>query len=338
MNIFPRLEKKYPCDFCLLQETQTSSAEEAELENKFLKRGKSLTLSSWDSHEAAFEARIDNTTKKGKWGTGIIQYGDNELVEIETGTDRFQAIHNNNMVIVNIYFPTDKGLEGIEDYEVCLKELEVFLEKELGDRELSIIGDANYQPNHHPRRREALESLCSKFKLTRHVPRETTYFAPNGDRSTLDMAMTSKGFTNIKYKVLTGEYVPGNLSTHAIVRWSMDIEEEELPEKKKMATREKEGGPTLFKRYPRVNWEEGLDRDLYYKKERSYLRVGLRVSNGLPAPWRMALVQDLMAEASEHARVRTKDREGNEDMNTVMVCLEKKISHKWREIKRRMWH
>ena len=178
MSIFPRLEKRYPCDFCLLQETQTSSTEEAELENKFTKRGKTLSLSSWDKNEAAFEARIDNTAKKGKWGTGIIQYTDTEMKSIETGNDRFQMTYNDNMLITNVYFPTDRGMEGVEDYEVCLKELELLLERELGDRELAVIGDVNYQPNHHQRRREALESLCKKFNLTRHVPKETTYFAP----------------------------------------------------------------------------------------------------------------------------------------------------------------
>ena len=64
MSLFPRLEKKFPCDFCLLQETQTSAHEEPELENKFIKRGKNLKLSSWDSYESAFEAKIENTKKK----------------------------------------------------------------------------------------------------------------------------------------------------------------------------------------------------------------------------------------------------------------------------------
>lgn len=44
LPIFKKLEKKFKCDFSLLQETQTSSIEENEFLNKFTKRGLSLRL------------------------------------------------------------------------------------------------------------------------------------------------------------------------------------------------------------------------------------------------------------------------------------------------------
>ncbi len=203
-------------------------------------KGSVLRLNSWDKAETNFDDRVSNTAKKAKWGSGIVQYCEDEVTETETGTDRFQILHTADTVLVNVYFPVDKGKEGAEDYEVCLEALEQILNEELDEKNLIIAGDVNYQPNHGPRRRQALEKLCRAFKLQRHVPRETTYFRNNGSRSTLDQCLVSEGISQVKSKVLTGEHLPGNLSTHAAVLWTMSVKEEMLPEKKKV---EKEDEP-----------------------------------------------------------------------------------------------
>ena len=148
--------------------------------------------------------------------------------------------------------------EGAEDYEVCLESLEQILKDEVDGKNLVIAGDVNYQPNHGPRRRLALEKLCKAFKLERHIPKETTYFGNNGARSTLDQCLVSEGVTQVKSKVLTGEHIPGNLSTHAAVLWSMSIKEEVLPEKESVG-KDEEKENKLFKRFSRVRWEGGID-------------------------------------------------------------------------------
>ena len=297
-------------------------------------KGAVLRLNSWDKAETNFDDKINNTTKKAKWGTGIIQYCEEEVTETEASTDRFQILHTADTVLVNVYFPVDKGREGAEDYEVCLEALEQVLKDELGDKNLIIAGDVNYQPNHMERRRLALEKLCKAFNLRRHVPRETTYFGNNGDRSTLDQCLVSEGVSDVKAKVLTGEHLPGNLSTHAAVLWTMSVKEEVLPEKKGKKNQDAETENKLFKRFPRVNWEAGIDLDLYEIKEEAFLRVGLKAMQGLPAPWQMAVAQDLLSEAADIARIRAAKTEEEEDDKRI-TSIEKSIADKWRELKRR---
>ncbi len=177
--------------------------------------------------------------------------------------------------------------------------------------------------------------LCkwTNYLFPLHVPRETTYFGNNGSRSTLDQCLVSEGVTHVKSKVLTGEHLPGNLSTHAAVLWTMNVNEEVLPEKKKVE-KEEEPENKLFKRFPRVNWEAGIDLDLYAIKEEAYLRVGLKAMQGLPAPWKLAVAQDLLSEALDVARIRAARTE-MEDDDKCIVSLEQKIAKKWRELKRR---
>ena len=333
-KLLPKLQKKYNCDYMFLQETQTTSLEENDLINKMTVKGSVLRLNSWDKMEQGFNERIDNSTKRSKWGTGIVQYCEDEVTETDTGTDRFQILHTGDTVLVNVYFPVDKGKEGAEDYEVCLEALEQILKEEVDGKNLIIAGDVNYQPNHIERRRLALEKLCKAFNLKRNVPRETTYFGNNGDRSILDQCLVSEGVTNVSCKVLTGEHLPGNLSTHAAVLWTMNVKEEILPEKVPKCKNTEEEENKLFKRFARVNWEAGIDLDLYKIKGEAYLRVGLQAAQGLPAPWKMAILQDLMSEAADIARIRAEKTEEEED-NQAVIDIEKKIANKWREVKRR---
>ena len=333
MPIFAKLEKKFPSDFCLLQETQTASIEENGLTNKFLKKGVTLRLNSWDKHEAEFDARIDNTLKTNKWGTGAIQYTKEEVTEVETGSSRFQILQTKELTLVNAYFPTDKGIPGVEEYEECVNSLIELLENVNGDREIAVVGDLNWQPRHHQRRGEAIEQLCSKFGLNWHIPKEPTFFSYRGDRTTLDHALTSKGLANVRYKVLTGESVPGNVSTHAMVLWSFKMKIEILPEKEEIEEKEGEDN-SMFKKFPRVDWSGGIDLDLYRKKEESYTRISLRATAGLNPAWRMSVLQDMLSEASEAARIRVSKDSDEEDSETVNN-LEKDISGLWREIKRR---
>ena len=277
---------------------------------------------------------MDNTGKKNKWGTGVIQYSEDETVEVETGTDRIQLIQTKELSIANIYTPTDKGMTGVEEYEITMKMLDDILKENNGDREILVAGDLNWQPNHHSRRKEAVDALCKKFNLTWHTPKEPTFFGHRGERSTLDHALTSRGLSGVRYKVLTGDSVPGNLSTHAIVLWSFKLMTDVVPKKEeKESKKEKEINP-LFKKFTRVNWEGGLDMDLYHLKVEAYLRIGLRASAGLNAAWRMSIAQDLMAEASEVARIKIMDNTDEEDTE-IIKAVEKEISDLWREIKRR---
>ena len=154
--------------------------------------------------------------------------------------------------------------------------------------------------------------MCRTFNLKRNVPKETTYFGNNGDRSILDQCLVSEGVTKVTSKVLTGEHLPGNLSTHAAVLWTMEVTEEVLPEPAKKSNKATEEENELFKRFARVNWEAGIDLDLYRKKSESYLRVGLQVVQGLPAPWKMAILQDLMSEAGDIARIRAEKTDEDE--------------------------
>ena len=332
--MIPKIQKKYKCDYLFLQETQTLAIEENDLVNKMTLKGAVLRLNSWDKADTDFNDKISNTTKKGKWGTGAVQFCEEEVTETEASTDRFQILHTANTVMVNVYFPVDKGREGVEDYEVCLEALEQVLKEELGDKNLIIAGDVNYQPNHVARRRLALEKLCKAFNLKRHVPKETTYFGNNGDRSTLDQCLVSGGVTQVKAKVLTGEHLPGNLSTHAAVLWTMSVKEEVIPEKKEKKEQSSESENRLFKRFPRVNWDAGIDLDLYEIKGEAFLRVGLKAMQGLPAPWQMAVAQDLLSEAADIARIRAGKTEEEEDDKNI-AAIEKKIAVKWREVKRR---
>ena len=333
MPIFNKLEKKFPSDFCLLQETQTASIEENDIINKFLKKGVSLRLNSWDKHEAEFEARIDNTLKTNKWGTGAIQYGKEEVKEIETGSSRLQILQTKELTLVNVYMPTDKGIPGVEEYEECVNTLIDILDNENGERQIAIIGDMNWQPRHHQRRREAVEKLCKKFDLSWHIPKEPTFFSYRGDRSSLDHALTSRGLENVRYKVLTGESFPGNVSTHAMVMWSFKMNIEIVPEKRK-GEENKEEGNTMFKKFPRVDWSGGVDLDLYNKKEESYTRIALRATAGMNPAWRMSVLQDMLSEASEAARIRAL-RDSDEEDSAVTERLEKQIKDLWREIKRK---
>ena len=195
-----------------------------------------------------------------------------------------------------------------------------------------MIGDVNYQPKHSDRRKAGLEALCGKFGLTRRVPKETTYFGHNGDRSTIDQALTSSGLGNVRYRVVGWDELPGNMSTHSPVLWSMTFKEGRK-ETKKVETEDTDN--KLFRRLPRVDWTNGIDLDLYKKKVDAYLRVAVKICRTLPPAWRMSVMQDLMADAADTARVRyLKEAEEIED-DIVIKDQEKRISDLWRDIKRK---
>ena len=314
-----------------MQEIQTNSIEENDFINKMNKKGKSLMLNSWDKHEVAFNARIENTTKRNKWGTGMLQCKDEDVTEIDTGNNRFQLVNMDGVMLVNVYLPSNTGgTEGNEEYEICLKELEEKLEQECGDQEIIIAGDVNYQPHHCQRRLDALTSLMTRFNLTRHVPSVPTYFGHNGDRSTLDQCLTSQGISKVKYKVITNEHLPGNASTHAMVNWTMEVQTTDRP--KHIEKGEEDNGSSLFRKFPRVNWELGLDRELYTIKEEAYLRVGVQICSGLPPAWKISVIQDLLSEASDIARIRRTTSAG-EEAAIEISAIEKRISETSRELR-----
>ena len=256
-------------------------------------------------------------------GTGILQRKDEPATEADTGSHRFQILHIEGAVLVNVYLPSNSGTaEGNEEYEIVLKELEERLEQEAEDKKIILAGDVNYQPHHHIRRLEALTALASKFGLTHHVPSGPTYFGYNGDRSTLDQCLTSSGVRDVKYKIVTNEYLPSNTSTLALVNWTMKFEVATTPKPSEEESQNETA--LLFKKYLRVDWEGGIDRELYNIKEESYLRVGLQICSGLPPAWKISVMQDLLSEASDTARIR-RIKTPEEDKTIEISSLETTI-------------
>ena len=116
-RLLPKLWTKFSPDYIFLQETKTSTMEESSFRNNITKKGKRLFLSSWDKFETEFIEQLRSSQRRAKHGTGILQVQEEDILETDTGNHRFQIISNKESILVNVYMPTDNGVDGAVELE-----------------------------------------------------------------------------------------------------------------------------------------------------------------------------------------------------------------------------
>ena len=318
-------------DLILMQETKVPQYWQEELASEF--KDFKLTLNAEDAYLGDILDKVRATTKTQQGGTGVLAA--NKLGE--TGikmshTHRFHEVSMGDICIINAYLPCDgAGPVRQEEFRQTVSDIGEYLESNAGNRKIIVVGDLNCSRLQQKRSRwQSLESLMSKFNLKPVIPDFTTNYHHNMRETTIDFLMCSREITIKNVRGLTRDTLPGNTSTHIPVIY--DIEYEEMvknpgEENRVAENQHEEQGHKLYERKRRPNWLKKMDKRLYKKLEEIYCRVSFRLTEGMPAPWRIKLLEDMLSVAASKAEIRTGRTQIQESKTKEMKKIMRRVQH-----------
>ena len=183
-----------------------------------------------------------------------------------------------------------------------------------------MVGDFNCTKKQQKKSRwRAMEELMDRAGLRAVIPDFTTNFNPNLCESTLDYMLCTDGVEVTSIRSLDRGMLPGNTSSHIPVIFDVKYEEEHGDKEQDEPTEEnkrEEENPKLYSRKRRPNWAKKIDFSLYEKLEKVYSGVSYKLTEGLSAPWRLKLLEDMLSHVSSLAEIRKKRPRTDQELHT----------------------
>ena len=329
---------KAKADLILLQEIKTPQIYQQEFAADF--KEYKVAFNSKDDHILDIEARTETVRASNQSGTAIMTLKETlpDVNMKSIGNHRIQIMEAGEVIFMNVYLPCD-GHDKLDQFLQEVMNIDTYLEENLGDKQVIIVGDFNTSKLQARRQRwQAIENLMNKYRLTYNKPSFDTNLNHNGFSTCIDFMLTTE---DVKVKKITGmdrSTLPGNTSTHIPV--TFDIELDMMDTDEEQPNQEEEGGTqddreVLYERKRKVNWKNGIDLYLYRRLLRIYTEVAEATSRDMSAPWRLKHIEDMMTEAASRATIRgprpTKKVKKSEEMKKAEITLQTGIKRmRWR--------
>ena len=343
-KIVKEVLKRSDPDIMLLQETKANQTFQHEIANEYKKYR--FTLNATDEYEDTTADRVMATNKALQAGTGALvseRLGDCPQFK-PSPTHRFHEISLPGLCIINVYMPADgAGLAKQEDFRQVLADISEYLEENAGSREIIVLGDFNCSKRQQRKSRwRSLEELMDRHNLRATVPDFTTNYNPNYAETTIDLMVSSGG---VKVKTITSldkEVLPGNTSTHIPVVFEVEYDNNvpptpaargDLSDGGENGDSKTDDTDELYMKRKRPNWAKKVDMALYRKLEKIYSTISFKLTEGLPSPWRLKLLEDMLSHASTLAEIRTGRKQLEEEHSKQMRGLMKVLKTWERRLK-----